>query len=95
MADPVKFTDEEIKKLQDIQTNYFNIQGELGRISITRIRLNQQIDSLNEREGSLQGEFTKTQDEEKEFVDSINKKYGDGVLDPESGTFTPTDKNKS
>ena len=62
MADPVKFTDEEIKKLQDIQTNYFNIQGELGRISITRIRLNQQIDSLNEREGSLQGEFTKTQD---------------------------------
>ena len=92
MADPVKFTDEEIKELQDVQTSYFNIQGELGRISITRNRLSQQIDILDEREDSLQEEFTKTQTIEKEFVDKINEKYGDGVLDPETGTFTPTDK---
>ena len=92
MADPVKFTDEELKELQNIQTNYFNVQGELGRVSITRIRLNQQLDTLVEKEDSLQEQFTKTQTEEKDFIDKINKKYGDGVLDPETGTFTPTDK---
>ena len=92
MADPVKFTEEEIKELQDIQTNYFNIQGELGRISITRIRLDQQLETLDERKVSLQEEFTETQTKEKDFIDKINKKYGDGILDPESGTFTPADK---
>ena len=92
MAEPVKFTDEELKELQVIQTNYFNVQGELGRVSITRMRLTQQADTLDAKEDSLQEEFTKTQTEEKDFIDKINKKYGDGVLDPETGTFTPTDK---
>ena len=39
MSDPVKFTEEEMKKVQDVQDTYFNIQKELGRLSITRIRL--------------------------------------------------------
>ena len=92
MAEPVKFTDEELTEIQGIQNKYFNIQGDLGRISITKIRLNQQLNTLDEKEDSLQEEFIKTQAEEKTFVDKINKKYGDGVLDPETGTFTPTDK---
>tara|TARA_Y100001973_G_C5143502_1_gene304188 strand:+ start:841 stop:1119 length:279 start_codon:yes stop_codon:yes gene_type:complete len=92
MSEPVKFTEEELKSIQDIQKKYFDIQGELGRISITRIRLNQQLDSLSEREDNLNEEFIGAQNEEKTFVDSINKKYGEGVLDPESGTFTPAKK---
>ena len=92
MAEPVKFTDEEIKELQEIQNKYFNVQGDLGRISITRIRLNQQLGTLTEKEVSLENQFLETQKEEKTFIDKINKKYGDGVLDPESGTFTPASK---
>ena len=92
MSEAVKFTDEELKEIKEIQNKYFNIQGELGRVSITRIRLNQQVDSLDEREESLHQEFADAQKEEKDFVDTINKKYGDGVLDPESGTFTPAKK---
>ena len=92
MSEPIKFKDEELKKIQEIQNNYFNIQGELGRLSITRIRLNQQLENIDEREHSLQEQFLTTQKEEKTFIDKINEKYGDGVLDPESGTFTPSDK---
>ena len=84
MSEPVKFTDEELKQIKEIQNKYFNIQGELGRVSITKIRLTQQMDNLDEREESLHKEFKDAQNEEKDFVDSINKKYGDGVLDPES-----------
>ena len=92
MAEPVKFTPEESKEIQDIQGNYFNIQGDLGRVSITRLRLGQQIDALGEKEEALEKTFEKTQADEKAFMDKINKKYGDGVLDPETGTFTPSDK---
>ncbi len=92
MSEPVKFTEEELKSIQDIQKKYFDIQGELGRLSITRIRLSQQLDSLSEREDALNEDFISVQNEEKAFVDSVNKKYGEGVLDPESGTFTPAKK---
>tara|TARA_Y100001973_G_C4908172_1_gene190521 strand:- start:155 stop:433 length:279 start_codon:yes stop_codon:yes gene_type:complete len=92
MSEPVKFTDEEMKTIQDIQKRYFDIQGELGRISITKIRLNQQLETLDDKEELTQKDFVSVQKEEKSFVDSINKKYGEGVLDPESGTFTPSKK---
>ena len=92
MSEPIKFKDEELKTIQEIQNKYFNVQGELGRVSITRIRLNQQLESLDNKEDSLHQEFANIQKEEKIFVDGINEKYGDGVLDPESGTFTPTEK---
>ena len=92
MAEPVKFTDEEIKELQEVQNKYFNVQGDLGRVSITRIRLTQQLATLDEKASSLEAEFLEVQKEEKGFIDKINEKYGDGVLDPETGTFTPASK---
>ena len=90
MSEPVKFAEEEMKKVQDVQDTYFSIQKELGRLSITKIRLEQQLDSVFKREDELRENFVKAQDEEKDFIESINKKYGEGVLDPETGTFTPS-----
>ena len=92
MAEPIKFSEDEIKKLQDIQNTYFNIQGEFGRLSMTRLRLDQQLEALNEKEDELSRNFEDTQSTEEAFIDSINEKYGDGVYDPESGTFTPAEK---
>jgi uncharacterized protein (DUF3084 family) len=92
MAEAIKFNDAEVETLKEIQDSYFNIQGDFGRLSMTRIRIEQQLDSLSNKEDELQQAFQNTQAKETEFIDSINKKYGDGVYDPESGTFTPTDK---
>ena len=92
MAEPVKFKDEELTEIQEVQNKYYNIQGELGRISITRMKLVQQLDTLDDKEHSLQEEFINVQTEEKALIDKINKNYGDGVLDPETGTFTPAAK---
>ena len=74
MSEPVKFTNEEMETIQGIQKKYFDIQGELGRISITKIRLNQQLEALDDKEESTQKEFVSVQEEEKNFVESINKK---------------------
>jgi hypothetical protein len=34
--------------------------------------------------------YSKLQEEEKSLVSSLNEKYGDGVLDLDSGKFIPT-----
>ena len=90
MADKeVKFTEEEMKQINVLQQGYVNLQNALGQLGANRIRLNQQFDDLDTADENIRIQFTETQRKEKEFVDSINKKYGDGNLNLETGVFTP------
>jgi len=90
MADKeVKFTEDEMKQLNTLQQGYVNIQNALGQLSVSRIRLNQQFDDLDTAEDNVRVQFTENQTNERDFVDTINKKYGDGNLDLTSGVFTP------
>ena len=90
MADKeVKFTEDEMKQINTLQQGYVNLQNALGQLSVNRIRLNQQFDDLDTAEDNVRNQFVENQTNERNFVDSINKKYGDGNLDLTSGVFTP------
>ena len=86
----VKFTDDELKSLQDLQTNYQEKQVALGQLSVQRILVNQQMEVLAIRQEELETEYTAVQQEERDLVQGLNKKYGPGQLDPQTGVFTPT-----
>jgi predicted nuclease with TOPRIM domain len=83
----IKFTEDEMKELKDIQTSYVEVQGNLGQLAVAKLRLEQQLESLSNAEIELKVKFKDIQTNEQKFVDSITEKYGDGTLDPESGTF--------
>ena len=90
MADKeVKFTEEEMKQINVLQQGYVNLQNALGQLGVNRIRLNQQFDELDTAEENVRVQFSENQTKERDFVDGINKKYGDGNLDLTSGVFTP------
>ena len=89
MADAVKFTEEEMKQINVLQQGYVNLQNALGQLGVNRIRLNQQFDDLDTAEENVRVQFSENQTKERDFVDQINKKYGDGNLDLTSGVFTP------
>jgi uncharacterized protein (DUF3084 family) len=91
MPEEIKFTEEEMGGVKAIQDNYNKIQFELGQLSITKLKLAQQIESLNDIESNLQKDFRKTQSDEKKLLDEITKKYGEGILDPKTGIYK---KNK-
>jgi hypothetical protein len=86
----VKFTDDELKSLQDLQTNYQEKQVALGQLSVQRILVNQQMEVLAIRQEELETEYTAVQQEERDLVQGLNEKYGPGQLDPQTGVFTPT-----
>ena len=86
----VKFTDDELKSLQDLQTNYQEKQAALGQLSVQRILVNQQMEALEIRQDELETEYTTVQQEERDLVKGLNEKYGPGQLDPQTGVFTPT-----
>ena len=95
MSEQIKFTDGELKKVNELQGTYLNLQNALGQISIGRIRLEQQMTDFDKAEEDVRKQFSDTQNEEKQFIDTINKKYGDGNLDINTGVFTPKENKKS
>ena len=64
MSDDKKFTEEELKSLRDLQDSYTKKQAELGQVSVQRILLNQQMDTLDERQAQLESEYTQVQQQE-------------------------------
>ena len=86
----MKFTDEELQSLQQLQTNYQEKQSLLGQLSVQRILVNQQMEALEARQVELESEYEAVQQEERDLVQKLNEKYGPGQLDPQTGVFTPS-----
>ena len=86
----VKFTDDEMKSLQNLQTGYQEKTTALGQLSVQRILLNQQIESLEQSMETVEKEYKTLQQTERDLVKKLNDKYGPGQLDPTTGVFTPT-----
>ena len=82
MADKeIKFSDEELASLKQIQQDYLECQTAFGQVAIQKIALQQQIDALAKSEEEYAQKYQDTQE--------LNDKYGSGNLDPETGVFTP------
>ena len=86
----IKFTGDELKDLQELQTKYQETQSMLGQLAVQKILLNQQIDALNIRTEEVKTQYQTVQQEERELVKTLNDKYGPGQLDPATGVFTPS-----
>ena len=86
----IKFTDDELKSLQGLQTNYQEKQNVLGQLAVQKILMNQQVESIETRLVEVEQEYQTVQQEERELVKTLNDKYGPGQLDPATGVFTPS-----
>ena len=95
MAEEAKFTEDEMKEIETLQQTYIGLQNSLGQLGVARIRLENQVNDLNSNEEQIRKQFSDTQVKERDFVDSINKKYGDGNLDLNTGVFTPKPSEKT
>jgi len=88
-SDEIKFSEEELKELGDLQTSYQEKQTLLGQIAVQKILLNQQVEAIENRQVELEGEYEEVQQTERDLVQKLNEKYGPGQLDPQTGVFTP------
>jgi hypothetical protein len=91
----IKFSDEELKSLQDLQNSYQQKQLQFGQLEVQRLLVTQQLDSLDSAKAKLEVEYGEVQETERKLVQDLNKKYGPGNLDPATGVFTPTSEETS
>ena len=86
----VKFTDDELKSIQEISTKSNEITNRFGQLAIAKINLEKQSEAVEEEEFKLHEELETLKKEEQETLQSITEKYGPGSLDPQTGVFTPS-----
>ena len=79
-----KFTKEELDSLKSFQSRMEQVITQLGRVHLSKIK-------LNEQENMLKDEIKKIEKEEQELAQTFSNKYGRGSLDIETGTFTPSE----
>ena len=89
MANEKKFTDDELKKIKEIQSGYQQKTALFGQLSLQKFQVTRQLDSIETAEENLRNEIIQLETTERELVKELNQKYGAGTLDPQTGTFTP------
>jgi len=90
MAEEIKFTEDELKSLQDLQETYGKVQADFGALKVRRLVLEQQLEELDNADEAVHKAYTDNQETERKLVQELNEKYGPGSLDPQTGVFTPT-----
>ena len=78
----VKFSDEEINELKEIRDSYESIAHELGQIELQNI-------FLRDRNVEIKENLLELKEKEKNQADKLQKKYGVGTLDIDTGEFIP------
>ena len=85
----VKFTKKEINSLQQLRSDYANVELSLGKLEIARMQSEQQLDNIENNKLRLETQYTELQKTESEIVNELTEKYGVGNLDIVTGKFTP------
>ena len=83
MSEEIKFTDDEIENLKDLQKGYLEVQSQFGQVAMSKIK-------LEETETKLKSQLANLEKKEVTLAKNLSDKYGKGSIDLESGTFTPS-----
>ena len=90
MAKEIKFTDDELKSVSDLQVKYSQVTNKFGQLAIAKLNVEKQQEALEEEEFKVHEELESVRKEEQETLNGITEKYGPGSLGPQTGVFTPT-----
>ena len=88
----IKFTEDEMKKLKDMQDNFNSMVLQFGQLKVEQLNLARTTQRLEDVKDKLESDYQSLLVSEKTLSAELNTKYGDGVLDPSTGIFTPNTK---
>jgi len=85
----LKLTAEELQQIKDLQSKYNQTIFEIGASEAQQIAFQQGIDKLQKAKEGLVSDLTTVEQKESELIKSLQEKYGQGNINPETGEVTP------
>ena len=84
-----QLTAEELKSIKDLQTQYNQAIFELGAAEAQLIAIDEQIEKIKKGKKGLASDLVTIEQKESELVKSLQEKYGQSSINPETGEITP------
>jgi hypothetical protein len=85
-----EFQSEDIESVKELQSKYATTTAQIGQVEVELHLIKKRLGEIEEIREELFRNYEALQIQEKELVQSLNDKYGDGVLDLDSGRFIPS-----
>ena len=85
-----EFEQEDVESVRDLQSKYATNTAQIGQVEVELHVINKRLKDLTSYRDSLFNTYDDLQKQEQELVQKLNEKYGDGVLDLDSGRFIPS-----
>lgn len=82
MSEAIKFTNEELEEVKELQGLYNTVVYQAGQLHLDEIH-------LHERKGQVESNVQEVKKREQEIISSLTTKYGEGSINLESGEFMP------
>lgn len=82
MADPIKFTEEELTEIRDLQQLFNTVVYQAGQVSLEKL-------ALEKKEDQVEANFDEIKRREQELVSKLTTTYGQGKINLETGEFLP------
>lgn len=92
MSESIKFTEDEISEIKLLQRKFQEKVFEFGKFRLERMQLLNLVKKLEERESKAEQEYGQLEHMESSLLEKLTKKYGEGSLNLEDGTFIPVEK---
>jgi hypothetical protein len=84
-----KLTTEELQSIKNLQSKYNQTIFEIGVAEAQRIALSEQVEKLQSNKAALVNDLATIEKQESELITSLQSKYGNGAINPETGEITP------
>jgi len=85
----IKFTEEELGKINNLRQQIGQSFAQIGQLHLEKKRRVQEVET---ELGLVEANYNKLVVDEQELFTTLNKKYGDGNFDPQTGVFTPSEE---
>jgi|TARA_R100001480_G_C4672124_1_gene173671 chromosome segregation ATPase len=85
----IKFSDDELKKIENFKNNLSDIVARLGEVEIELTLLDSQVKTVQSVKDKLKTEYIQLRESEVKLAEELREKYGEGEFDITTGVFTP------
>tara|TARA_B100002019_G_C21034978_1_gene481548 strand:+ start:156 stop:440 length:285 start_codon:yes stop_codon:yes gene_type:complete len=85
----VKFTKDELNSIEELRNNYNSVTNALGMLEVSRMQTEKRLETIEGDKIRLETQYEQLTMAEKELINSLTEKYGQGSIDINTGVFTP------
>jgi hypothetical protein len=82
-----EFQAEDIELVKQLQAKYATVTAQIGQVEVELHLVTKRLTEIEAMRDELFRNYEALQNQETELVQTLNEKYGDGVLDLDSGRF--------